>query len=61
MANSEDQDGTPQQAKTKSIFRERNTIYLEIFTCDPSIYTMDYPDFIVCSFMEKSNELSEEG
>ena len=27
MANSEDQDGTPQQAKTKSIFRERNTIY----------------------------------
>ena len=27
---------------------------LEIITCDPSIYTMDHPDFIACSFMENS-------
>ena len=29
-------------------------IFLKIITCDPSIYTMDHPDFIVCSFMENS-------
>ena len=23
----------------------------EIMTCDPSVYTMDHPDFIVCSFI----------
>ena len=36
-------------------------ICLKIISCDPSIYTMDYPDFIVCSFMENpfvSKELS---
>ena len=37
------------------IFIERNAIIFgEILTCDPSIYTMDDPDFIVCSFMENS-------
>ena len=37
-------------AKTK---KERNTILcLEITAYDISIYTMDRPDFIVCSFME---------
>ena len=41
-------------SKTKSISRERNPIFLEIITCDASIYTMDHPDFIVCSFMENS-------
>ena len=25
-----------------------------MITCDPSIYIMDHPDFIVCSFMEIS-------
>ena len=25
--------------------------------CDLSIYTMDHPDFIVCSFMENSTGL----
>ena len=40
--------------KTKSIFIERNAVFFsEIITCDPS-YTMDHPDFIVCSFMEIS-------
>ena len=29
-------------------------IFLEIVTCDPTIYTMGHPDFIVCSFMENS-------
>ena len=27
---------------------------MEIMTCDPSIYTMNHPDFIVYSFMETS-------
>ena len=42
--------------KTKSLFRESNIIYLlEIYiTYDPSIYTMEHPDFIVGSFMENS-------
>ena len=29
-------------------------VYLEIITCDSSIYTMDHPDFIVYGFMENS-------
>ena len=41
-------------AKTKSMFRKRITILFDIITCDPSTYTMDHPDFIVCSFMESS-------
>ena len=32
-------------------------IYFEIITCDPSIYTMDLSDFIVCSFMENDINL----
>ena len=28
---------------------------MEIVYCDTSLYTMDHPDFIVCSFMENSN------
>ena len=32
-------------------------VFLEIITLDPSIYTMDHSDFIVCSFMENSNGL----
>ena len=36
-------------AKTKSIFRERNAIVLEIITSNLS---MDPPVFIVCRFME---------
>ena len=34
-------------AKTKSIFRERNIIFLKIITCYPSVETMDHPKFIV--------------
>ena len=26
--------------------------FLEDINCDSSIYTIDHPDFIVCSFME---------
>ena len=56
LANSEDPDEMPHNtafhqspmfAKTKSIFRERNTIWGEIITCDPSKYTMDHPDLTV--------------
>ena len=28
--------------------------FWEIITSDPSVYTMDHPDFIACSFMEYS-------
>ena len=34
--------------------RKKYNIFLEIITCDPSIDTMDHPDFIACSFMENS-------
>ena len=34
-------------AKTKSVSRERNTILLEISTCDPIIYTMNLLDLTV--------------
>ena len=34
-------------AITKTIFRVKNTIYLEIIVWDPSIYTMDHPKLIV--------------
>ena len=34
-------------ANTKLIFRERNTIILEIITCDPIKYKMDYSMLIV--------------
>ena len=45
-------------AQTKSIFRERNTIYLVIImTCDPSIYIMDYTDCFVSSLMDISISL----
>ena len=60
FANSEDPDemrissGSVLFAKRKSIFRERNTIILEIITCDPSIYRMGHPDLNISSFMEKS-------
>ena len=42
--------------KTKPIFRERNTIFLEMITCDLSVYTIDHLDLpvIVCSFLENS-------
>ena len=34
---------------------QRNAIlFLKIITCDPSIYTMEHHDFIVCSFKENS-------
>ena len=28
--------------------------FYEMITCDPSIYTMDHPDYFVCSIMENS-------
>ena len=28
--------------------------FLQIITCGPSLYLMDHPGFIVCSFMENS-------
>ena len=39
---------------TKTIFRERNTIFLfyKILTSDPSIYIRDHPKFIVSNQKE---------
>ena len=36
------------------LHRKKYNIFWEIITCDPSIYTIDHPDFIVCTFMEFS-------
>ena len=49
--------GSAQLAKTKSIFRERDTIrvsiYFEIITCDSSIYTKGHPGLTVSNFMDR--------
>ena len=37
---------------TKLIFRERNAIFLEIATCDPSIYRTDHPYLTVYNLMD---------
>ena len=64
LENSEDPDEMPQYAAfhqglhcllRQNQSSEKNKQYLlEIMTCDPSVYTMDHPDFIICSFMENS-------
>ena len=69
MANSDDPDEMPHGAAFHQdlhfLFRQNQSsekeiqYILEIITCDLSIYTMDHPDFIVCSFMEKSIGLKE--
>ena len=55
LANIVDPDEMPQYvafhqgllfAKLILIFRERNTIFFEIITCDPSIYKMDLSNFM---------------
>ena len=34
--------------------RRKCNIFLEIITCDPSVYTMDHPNFIRSNFVENS-------
>ena len=41
-------------AKTKSIFRVSNTIFVEIITCEASIYTMDHPILTISNIMGNS-------
>ena len=41
-------------AKTKTVFRENNTMLLENITCDPLIYTMEHAKFIVLNQKEES-------
>ena len=53
LENSEDTDkldesGSALFAKDKIDLQRK--IFLELITYDPSIYTMDHPDFIVSSF-----------
>ena len=63
LANSEEPDEMPHNVafhlglhylprQNQSL--EKEICFLEIITSDPSIYTMDHPDVIVCSFMENS-------
>ena len=63
LANSEDADKMPHTvafhqsiifAKMKTTFRERNVILFGKITCDPSIYMMDDPNFIISNEKEES-------
>ena len=61
LANSVDPDEMPHNAAFHQgldcLLRQNRSseiCFLKIITCDLSIYTMDHPDFIVCSFMENS-------
>ena len=64
MVTSEDRDEMPHMAafhlglhcllSQKTIFRERNIMFLQIITCNPSIYIIDHPDLTVSSFMGNS-------
>ena len=64
LANSEDPDemkhnvafhrGLHCLLEKMDLQRKKYNIFFEIITRDPSIYTMDHHDFIVCSFMENS-------
>ena len=64
MVNSEDPDEMPQNAAfhqglhcllRQNPSSERKIQYFqEIITYDPLVYTMEHPDFIVCSFLENS-------
>ena len=37
--------------------QRKNKIFMEIITCNPSIYTLNHPDLTVSIFMEQSNGL----
>ena len=65
LTNREDTDEMPQnvafhqglhclQRQNQSSEKKNYAIFLEMITCDTSIYTVDYSDFIVCSFVDKS-------
>ena len=63
LANSDDPDEMPHMAfhlglncllRQNDLQRKTYThFYLEIITCDPSIYTMDHPKFIVSNQKEE--------
>ena len=64
LANNEDPDEMPHDAafhqrlhylvKQNRPSEKEIQYFLETITCEPSIYTMDHPDFIVCSCRENS-------
>ena len=64
FANSHDQDEMPHNAafhlgllcllRQNPSLEKEIQIVLVIITCEPLIYTMDHPNFIVCSFMGNS-------
>ena len=67
MAKSEDPDEIPHNEafhqelhcllRQNQSSEEEIQYYLEIKTCDPSIYTIDHPDLTVSKFMENSIRL----
>ena len=64
LANSEDPDEMPHNpafhhgstlfAMAKTIFRERNTFYVEIITSDPLVNNMEPPKFIASNQKKES-------
>ena len=60
LANCEDQDEMPFHQGLLCLHRQNRysekeiQYFLEIITCDPSIYTMDHPDLPVSNFMGNS-------
>ena len=57
LANSEDPDEMMRNGAFHQGLNCMLTFYLEIITCDPSIYTMDHPKFIVSNQVEESISL----
>ena len=61
LANSEDLDEMPQNVAFYRLLRQKQSsekeiqFYLKILACDPLIYTMDHPKFIVSNQKEESN------
>ena len=61
LTNSEDPDEMPHNAafhqglhcllRPNNLQRKKYNIFLKIITCNPSIYTMDHPDFIIHTCM----------
>ena len=60
LANSEDPEcgissGSTLYAMTKESSAQEMHFYVEIITCDPSVYTMDHPKFIASNQKEESS------
>ena len=66
LASSEDPDEMPYNSAfhqglygllRKNPSSEKYTFYMEIITCDPSVYTMDHPKFVVSNQKKQDQTL----